>query len=88
MKTDYNNHPATLKIKEWVAAENIKICTINDVWRKALERNTDVVKNENHATLLDVHKCCKAAGLIKKTVRFEDKVFRVLVTDDYSRSTL
>ena len=85
---NYENHTATNIIREWINSNNIEICTINDIWQKALKRDTDIIKDENRATILDVHKCCKSAGLIKRTVWLDGKNYRVLVTPDYTRSNL
>jgi hypothetical protein len=85
---NYTEHPATKAIEQWINENNITICSINELWQKALNRTSDVIKEENRATLLELHKCCKAAGLIKKIVRLDGINYRVLVTKDYNKSDL
>ena len=82
------NHPAIETIKKWIQRQENDTFTINEIWQKALGRTSDVVKDENQATLRELHKVCAYAGLKKRIVRIEDKTFRVLTTENYNKSAL
>ena len=82
------NHPTIETIKNWIEREKIDMCTVNEVWQKALGRTTDVIKDENWHTLRDLHKVCVYAGLVKTTTRLDGKTFRVLVPSHKKKSAL